>query len=89
MSDSGGQIVGGPVIGVIGNLVSIRAALLAGAAALGPALGLLMAANRRVRAVPATELTAGASLGDDVPAAVPENMPGERPAWPRGPVTGG
>jgi DHA3 family tetracycline resistance protein-like MFS transporter len=50
MFDSGGQIVGGPAIGLIGNLVSIRAALLAGAAALGPALGLLAAASRKVRA---------------------------------------
>lgn len=33
MFDSGGQIVGGPVIGVVGNLVSVRAALLAGGGA--------------------------------------------------------
>jgi MFS transporter, DHA3 family, tetracycline resistance protein len=51
MSDSGGQILGGPVIGAIGNLVSIRAALLAGAVALGPAIGLLAVAGRRVRAL--------------------------------------
>jgi hypothetical protein len=31
--DSAGQIAGGPVVGVIGTLISIRAALLAGAAA--------------------------------------------------------
>jgi MFS transporter, DHA3 family, tetracycline resistance protein len=35
--DSGGQIVGGPVVGVIGTLTSIRVALMAGAAALAPA----------------------------------------------------
>jgi DHA3 family tetracycline resistance protein-like MFS transporter len=37
MFDSAGQIAGGPVIGVIGTLASIRIALLAGAAALAPA----------------------------------------------------
>jgi MFS transporter, DHA3 family, tetracycline resistance protein len=50
MFDSGGQIVGGPVIGVIGVLATIRVALLAGAAALAPAAALLVAATRRVRA---------------------------------------
>jgi DHA3 family tetracycline resistance protein-like MFS transporter len=49
MFDSGGQIVGGPVVGAIGVLATIRAALLAGAAALAPAAGLLVAATRRVR----------------------------------------
>jgi MFS transporter, DHA3 family, tetracycline resistance protein len=39
MFDSGGQIIGGPGIGAIGTLASIRAALLAGAAALAPAAG--------------------------------------------------
>jgi hypothetical protein len=49
MFDSGGQIVSGPIIGSIGNLASIRVALLAGAAALGPAVGFLAAASRRIR----------------------------------------
>jgi MFS transporter, DHA3 family, tetracycline resistance protein len=49
MFDSGGQIVGGPVIGAIGVLATIRIALLAGAAALAPAAGLVVAATRRVR----------------------------------------
>jgi MFS transporter, DHA3 family, tetracycline resistance protein len=49
MFDSGGQIAGGPVIGAIGVLATIRIALLAGAAALAPAAGLLVAATRRVR----------------------------------------
>jgi MFS transporter, DHA3 family, tetracycline resistance protein len=49
MFDSGGQIVGGPVVGEIGVLTTIRIALLAGAAALVPAAGLLVAATRRVR----------------------------------------
>jgi MFS transporter, DHA3 family, tetracycline resistance protein len=50
MFDSGGQIVGGPAIGAIGTLASIRAALLAGAAALAPAAGCLIAASRRIQA---------------------------------------
>jgi len=49
MFDSGGQIVGGPIVGVIGVLATIRIALVAGAAALAPAAGLLVAATRRVR----------------------------------------
>ena len=49
MFDSGGQIVGGPAIGAIGTLASIRAALLAGAAALAPAAACLIAASRRIR----------------------------------------
>jgi MFS transporter, DHA3 family, tetracycline resistance protein len=47
--DSGGQIAGGPVIGAIGVLATVRVALLAGAVALVPAAGLLVAATRRVR----------------------------------------
>jgi MFS transporter, DHA3 family, tetracycline resistance protein len=50
MFDSGGQITGGPLIGAIGVLASIRAALLAGAVALAPAVGFLVAATRRVKA---------------------------------------
>jgi MFS transporter, DHA3 family, tetracycline resistance protein len=49
MFDSGGQIVGGPVIGAVGTLASIRIALLAGAAALVPAIGCLAVASRRIR----------------------------------------
>lgn len=52
MFDSGGQFIGGPVVGVIGTLTSIRIALLAGAAALGPALACLAAASRRIRPRP-------------------------------------
>ena len=46
--DSAGQIAGGPVIGAVGLLASVRAALLASAVALGPAVALLAAAARRV-----------------------------------------
>jgi MFS transporter, DHA3 family, tetracycline resistance protein len=51
MFDSGGQILGGPVVGVIGTLASLRIALLAGAAALGPAAACIAAASRRIRPV--------------------------------------
>jgi MFS transporter, DHA3 family, tetracycline resistance protein len=40
-ADAIGQTAGGPVIGVIGNVWGIRAALLAGATALAPAAALL------------------------------------------------
>ncbi len=52
MFDSGGQMLGGPIVGWIGLSRSIRAALYAGAAAFAPALILLVAATRRVRALP-------------------------------------
>jgi MFS transporter, DHA3 family, tetracycline resistance protein len=51
MFDSGGQILGGPVVGAIGTLASLRIALLAGAAALGPAAACIAAASRRIRPV--------------------------------------
>jgi MFS transporter, DHA3 family, tetracycline resistance protein len=69
--DSAGQIIGGPVVGVIGNLASIRAALLAGAAALGPAAAFLAAAGRRIK--PRTAAVAEAETED---AAVPLGNPG-------------
>jgi len=53
MFDSAGQIVGGPGIGLVGNLISIRAALLAAAAALAPAAVCIMTASRKIRALPA------------------------------------
>jgi MFS transporter, DHA3 family, tetracycline resistance protein len=49
MFDSGGQILGGPVVGAIGTFASLRIALLAGAAALGPAAAFITAASRRIR----------------------------------------
>jgi MFS transporter, DHA3 family, tetracycline resistance protein len=54
MFDSGGQIVGGPVIGLIGTLASVRVALLAGAAAMAPAAAFVGAASRSQRAGPIT-----------------------------------
>ncbi|MBA2394972.1 MAG: MFS transporter [Ktedonobacteraceae bacterium] len=44
--DAIGQIVGGPIVGVIGTLISIRAALLTAGALLGPVLILFMQALR-------------------------------------------
>jgi MFS transporter, DHA3 family, tetracycline resistance protein len=48
MFDSGGQILGGPVVGAIGTFGSLRIALLAGAVALGPAAACIAAAGRAV-----------------------------------------
>jgi len=48
MCDSAGQIAGGPVFGLIGTITSIRIALLAGAAVLVPAVGLLASPGQRV-----------------------------------------
>ena len=45
-SDAIGQVGGGPVLGGIGNLFGIRAALVAGAAVLAPAIGLYARAIR-------------------------------------------
>src|SRR5207237_6352962 len=46
-ADAVGQWTGGPAIGAVGNLVSLRAALLLGAAVLAPAVGLYGRALRR------------------------------------------
>lgn len=64
MFDSAGQIAGGPLIGWIGVLTTIRTALITGALALLPAIGLLSAAIARMRPV-ATE------NDDEAPEAVP------------------
>ena len=50
MFDSGGQIVGGPVIGAIGTAFTLRAALLAGAAVLVPAILCLVGMGRKTKA---------------------------------------
>jgi hypothetical protein len=41
-----GQVAGGPALGTVGNLVSVRAALLASAATLSPVIGLYATAAR-------------------------------------------
>ena len=69
MFDAGGQIIGGPVVGVIGTLTSIRIALLAGAAALAPAVACLAAASQRIRprsARPGSESGTEAGAGTEV-----------------------
>lgn len=53
--DAIGQIAGGPVIGVIGTLVSIRVALVAAGALLLPALAFFPAAIRREKDAPIIE----------------------------------
>jgi MFS transporter, DHA3 family, tetracycline resistance protein len=63
MFDSGGQILGGPVVGAIGTLASLRIALLAGAAALGPAAACIAAASRRIRPVSGGEDEDGENEG--------------------------
>jgi DHA3 family tetracycline resistance protein-like MFS transporter len=52
MFDSVGQFVGGPVIGLVGTLMTLRAAMVAAAAALAPASLLLGLALRRLHPVP-------------------------------------
>ncbi|HET7807164.1 MAG TPA: hypothetical protein VFK71_01625, partial [Gaiellaceae bacterium] len=54
-ADAVGQSAGGPVIGAIGNVWGIRAALLAGATALAPAAVLLARAIRSRGGEPALE----------------------------------
>jgi len=54
-ADAIGQAAGGPVIGAIGNVWGIRAALLAGATALAPAAALLARAIGKQGAEPALE----------------------------------
>jgi DHA3 family tetracycline resistance protein-like MFS transporter len=67
MFDSGGQIVGGPVVGVIGTLTSIRIALLAGAAALVPAAICIAGASRRIGPRQASPITDTDAAADAVP----------------------
>jgi DHA3 family tetracycline resistance protein-like MFS transporter len=63
-ADAVGQAAGGPVLGVIGNVWGIRAALATGALVLTPALGLYARALRRGGAEPELE-------------ALPQAQPGE------------
>ena len=70
MFDSGGQIVGGPIVGAIGTLASLRIALLAGAAALAPAAALIAAASGRIR--PRAAATVAELEAADVPISNPE-----------------
>jgi hypothetical protein len=49
MFDSGGQIIGGPMVGAIGSAVSVRAALMSGAALLVPAIVFLVGLSRTTK----------------------------------------
>ena len=51
-ADAIGQWTGGPAVGVVGNLFSIRAALVAGGACMAPALLLYRRAIRHQRGEP-------------------------------------
>jgi hypothetical protein len=64
MFDSGGQISGGPVIGAVGSAVSIRAALLAGAAVLVPAILCLIGMERKAKAAATDEPAAPVAAGE-------------------------
>lgn len=66
--DSAGQIAGGPVIGAVGLLASVRAALLASAVALGPAAALLAAATRLVHPRQRPDVSDAAAAGPGAPA---------------------
>jgi len=79
MFDSAGQIIGGPVIGVIGTLASIRIALLTGAAVLAPAAACIVGASRRIRAR-VTGTVADAEAAESVDAA--ETGAGASPGLP-------
>ncbi|WP_062210331.1 hypothetical protein [Streptomyces sp. NBRC 109706] len=72
MFDSGGQIIGGPAVGWIGLVGTIRTALFAGALVLLPAIALLIAATRR----------APAAHPDAHPAAHPNALPAALPDEP-------
>ncbi len=52
LADAGGQIIGGPLVGLVGNLASIRAAIVVAGAALTPALALFARVLRQGGDVP-------------------------------------
>jgi DHA3 family tetracycline resistance protein-like MFS transporter len=54
--DALGQIIGGPIVGAIGTLVSLRAALLSSAAILSPVL-ILFSRARKLSRVQQVELS--------------------------------
>jgi MFS transporter, DHA3 family, tetracycline resistance protein len=76
MFDSAGQILGGPAFGVIGTLATIRVALLAGAAALGPAAVCVAAASRRIRPRSRATVAAAESADEAAPLATADRDPG-------------
>jgi MFS transporter, DHA3 family, tetracycline resistance protein len=87
MFDSAGQIAGGPVIGVIGTLASVRIALLTGAAALAPAAACVAAASRRIRpriaaTVAEAEAAEAQAMGEAAPPAALPGLPLGNPGLP-------
>lgn len=65
LADAGGQIIGGPIVGLIGNLASIRAAIVATGALLSPALLLFARVLRSQDATPAGGAEAVGTLALD------------------------
>jgi DHA3 family tetracycline resistance protein-like MFS transporter len=61
LADAGGQILGGPVIGLVGSALSLRAALVASGLALAPALALFARARVHLRAGAADAIPVEAS----------------------------
>ncbi len=61
-ADAIGQVVGGPAIGAVGTIVSLKAALLTGAAIQAPAVALVVAAGRDA----ATTATPGSDAGPEL-----------------------
>ena len=53
--DAIGQVAGGPILGIIGNLISVRAALMASGMILSPTLYLFQRTIRRGAAAPTSE----------------------------------
>ena len=64
-ADAIGQVVGGPAIGAVGTIVSLKAALLTGAAIQAPAVGLVVAAGRAAPPLATPDSDAGPELLED------------------------
>jgi DHA3 family tetracycline resistance protein-like MFS transporter len=64
-ADAIGQVVGGPAIGAVGTIVSLKAALLTGAAIQAPAVALVVAAGRDAPTTAAPGSDAGPELLED------------------------
>ncbi len=62
-ADAIGQVVGGPAVGAVGTAVSLRAALLTGAALQAPAVALVVAAGRDA---PDRSLPGGSEAGPEL-----------------------
>jgi len=74
--DSGGQILGGPGVGYVGVIGSLRLALYVGAAALAPAAALLVAASSKVHTLPKSRSGDLGGHGPDETTAEAKLLPG-------------